>query len=301
MTRSLFIFLVTAVSIAANAATRLAQEFNVNGGKFYCLEISGSFGSADATNEQAIGVAHIEFSNRYGRVKTRGSFVSGISTNDSYRGCEYLFPDTAVCSCGTNQWHFQFRVPDAADKVSVEVKPWENIDDVDFSTMELKSTYSTMPKIEDSEKTLYPGQFDNMINITGRTSLPATLRVSLHNANTTKPFFVTNVRSTATNEFRLALPLTSPVISEIIVKAQLKNDKQSNAELKRFKAASRFMPIALPSTAKPTWFQIPTRQADSLSVSGNLVAHGTSGRNAKSGLMQIDFIDSDGKSPKKSR
>ncbi|MBR2837870.1 MAG: heparinase II/III family protein [Kiritimatiellae bacterium] len=295
-TQSLLAFLASAVAVvAAHADARLAQEFSVNGGDFYNLEISASLDPADATNEQAIGVARIEFGNRHRRLTPKGSLVSGVSPDDACKGLEYLFPDTAACICGTNRWSFQFRAPDEAEKVSLEVVPWKNLADVDFSGMKLRGVHPARHEAWDAERTLHPEYFDNEIDITGRTSLPTAMRISLRNANAKKPFFATNAFSTATNEFHLALPLPSPCAREVIIKAQI-NRKRSTAEFMGIKAISRFEPIVLPEKDRQTWFQIPTRMADSLSISGNLVASGTSGRNAKSGLMQIDPLDANGKS-----
>ena len=102
------------------------QEFFVRGGNFYLLEIRGRFASSDVTNEQALAVSYIRFSNDFGALKVRGSFVSGVSPTDEYKGYEYLFADTAKFDENGSVWHFQFRAPDAAKNVSIDVMPWRN-------------------------------------------------------------------------------------------------------------------------------------------------------------------------------
>lgn len=294
--RSPFVLLAAAASaFAAHAGTRLAQEFNVDGGDFCRVEVSALLDPSDATNEQAVGVARIEFRNRHRRLKPRGSLVAEISPDDAGQGLEYLFPDAATLVCGaTNRWRFQFRAPDAAEKVSVEVVPWSDSSHVDFAGMTLKASHPARREAWDAERTVHPWHFDNEIELTGRTSLPTAMRVSLRNANAEKPFFVTNALSTATGEFCLALPLPSPCAREVVVKVRI-DSRRSTAELVELKAFSRFRPIVLPERDSPVWLQIPTRMADSLSISGNLVASDTSGRNAKSGLMQLDLRDAGGK------
>lgn len=295
MTKPLFLFLAFAVSVAARADSRIVREFNVNGGNFYELEVSGLLGSADAAKEQAIGAAYVEFSSRYRRLKARSSYISGVLPNDPYRVYECFFPDTAVFNCGTNHWRFQFRAPEAADKVSVEVKPWRNFSNVDFLGVKLSAACPVRHQLALGrvEKTLQPGPLDNEIMITGRTSLPTSLRVSLYNANGERPIFATNVLSSATNGFRLAFPLPSLASRKVIVKVKMKNGERDKAELWDLKTISRFKPIALPSKNKPVWLKVPVMQADSISISGNLVASDTSDRTAKSGLMRISFTDDD--------
>ena len=295
MTRLLFLFLASAVSVTAYAVTRIAHEFDVNGGNFYELEVSGTLGSADAASERPIGVAYVGFSNCYGRLKARSSYISGILPNDPYRVYEYLFPDTAVSNCGTNHWRFQFRVPEAADKVSVEVKPWGSLSNVDFSGVKLSDACPVRRQLALGrvDKTVHLGPLDNEIIVTGRTSLPTSLRVVLYNTNVEMPIFATNVFSSATNEFRLALPLPPIASKKDSIKVRLKDCERSEAELWNLKAIPRFRPVTLPSKTKPIWLKVPVMQADSISISGNLVASGTSGRIAKSGLMRISFIDDD--------
>ena len=279
----------------------------VDGGKFYELSITAKLPISDATNDYAVGACFFRFYKEGSVVAADHTLLSNTVKQDPNTGLEFLFPDGAVSSNGIFRWLFQFRVPDVANELEIEVKPWNKISRADFTDIQLRPSKQPVYSLDKRNPTVRKFTsrgFCSRLRIVGLVedrsgeSLPDfSFNVNVRGGDPGDWFsstyaFKTNVTSTSAGEFSVAVELPHNVTYGTV---ELYADNGGDAVIRSLRICPEFSTVALPyRKVDEVQYKLKVLPGDKVLVDCDFIGDASVATNKKGAIVVASFASKEG-------
>lgn len=301
---SLFVALLLAPVLVLAGTHRVDTE----GGRFYEVRIPGTLSAVDTTNHNPVGVCYFRF-DRGGGIPVHADDIlaSGLVPGDRDVAYEYLFADRAALSDGGRaEWTFQIRVPDLADAMSLDIRPWKNLAPIRLggpTTVPCVPVYDYLGGDRHLCRSFRTGETDDELVLVGSlltadgsapiANCPVRAELSLWGSTLADDAhaMVRTARTDARGAFDLTMALPPGCQGgSVVLSVPGNNDRLRVVDIK---ASPRFHSRPLPSEKEPIVFAFPCLGAGEMTLAGHLVG-GSGAASPKGAIASVAFLSAAG-------
>lgn len=268
------------------------EEFEVEGGRFYEVTVSGHVGETDLTNLQAIAVCYFSFESELGPQPAYDALLTGVVPGNEFLGYEYLFSDCALNIGSDSRWIFQVRVPAAATNMKLEIKPWKNLSPIGAYNIQVVPCSETSDFVVEGQvgglrKAIRCNEFDTHLFVVGCCD-DNNLEVRFMPWTTDGEGIaqLLTLKANGEGRFSAETELLRGTFGGVVEISAVSNKAQ---KISHVRCWSAFKPVKLPSEKKPLAFSCAVLPGDILKLSGRIISDVIGPENPKAAVMSIIF------------